>query len=69
LEDYTGTHDDSEHKHRPSTTQSLAYEKGDDGTSEASQIVYRGDKALHGRRRVIEILDKVLANDDAAEDT
>ena len=63
------THDHSEDQHSPSTTQFLANEKSNDCSSETAEIVDRRDEALHGWRRVVEVLDEVLSHDDAPEHT
>lgn len=62
------THYQGKYEHRPATAQFFANEESDYCPDEASEIIHRSHEALHGWRRMVEVLDEVLTDDDTAED-
>jgi hypothetical protein len=69
LQENTRPHDHREDKHRPPASKSLPDEQRDDGSEKTSQIIDTCHEALHSWRRMVEVLDEILTDHDATEDT
>lgn len=62
------SHDDGKEQEHSFASEFLSNHKREESASKAAEIVDRDNESLHSRRRVMEVLQKVLSNDDTTED-
>ena len=68
LQQYACTHNDSKNDQHPLPTKPLSDKQRQDRPSETSQIINASHEPRQRRRRIMEILVELMANNDTTED-